>query len=126
LWRESPYVTGDELAFDGYAKLFSEHPLTCYCLAVHLASGKNEVAATNSRVRLIVAAGAAFGLIRKRHLTPTKIHILGTEFLHKFMVRLGLENASSCARILWQNEAQISPDSFLALPFAPLESVDSE
>jgi hypothetical protein len=119
LWRESPYVTDDELSYDGHVKLFSETSLTCYCLAVHLASSKNEVAATNSRVRLIVAAGAAFGLISKSHLAPTKIHIIATEFLHEFMIRLGFENARSCAQILWQDEARISPPSFLALPFTP-------
>src|SRR5262249_2266256 len=96
LWRESPYITDDELAYDGHAKLFGENPLTCYCLAVHLAGSKNEVAATNSRVRLIVAAGTAFGLVSKKHLASTKIQIFGTEFLHNFMVRLGFENARSC------------------------------
>src|SRR5215469_13193934 len=30
LWRESPYITDDELAYDGHAKLFGENPLTCY------------------------------------------------------------------------------------------------
>jgi len=116
LWRESPYITDNELSYDGHAKLFSETPLTCYCLAVHLASSKNEVAATNSRVRLIIAAGAAFNLINKIHLSPTKIHICGTKFLHEFMVRLGFENARSCAQILWQDEVRISA---AGLPFTP-------
>jgi hypothetical protein len=90
--------------------------LTCYCLAVHLASSKHEVAATNSRVRLIVAAGTAFGLINKKQLSSTKIHIAGTEFLHEFMIRLGFENARSCAQILWQDEGRISA---AGLPFTP-------
>jgi hypothetical protein len=120
LWRESSYVTEDELSHDGFAKLFLENPLTTYHLAVHLASGKNEVAATNSRVRLIVAAGAAFGLVTKKQLTRTKVYIFGTELLHDFMVRLGFENASSCAQILWQDpQARISPQSFLGVPFMP-------
>ena len=116
LWRESPYITHHELSYDGHTKLFNETPLTCYCLAVHLASSKHEVAATNSRVRLIVAAGAAFGLINKKHLSSTKIHIAGTEFLHEFMIRLGFENARSCAQILWQDEGRISS---AGLPFTP-------
>jgi hypothetical protein len=113
LWRESRYVTEDDLAYDGYSKLFMENPLTAYRLAVYLSPTKNEVAATNSRVRLIVTAGTAFGLIHKRQLAPTNIHISGTELLHNFMVRLGLENANSCAQVMWQDpEARISPNSF--------------
>ena len=118
LWKESTHVTENELAYDGHSKLFVDRPLTSYHLAVYLAGTKNDVAATNSRVRLIVAAGVAFGLIGKRQLTPTKIYIFGTELLHNFMVRLGLENANSCARVLWQNpDVRISADSFIGLPF---------
>jgi hypothetical protein len=120
LWRESSYVTEDELTEYGFAKLFLENPLTTYHLAVYLARGKNEVAATNSRVRSIVAAGATFGLVTKKQLTRTKVYIFGTELLHDFMVRLGFENASSCAQILWRDpEARISPQSFLGVPFTP-------
>jgi hypothetical protein len=120
LWRESPYVSEDELAYDGYSKLFFEKPLTSYHLTVYLANSKNEVAATNSRVRLIIAAGAAFGLVDKRQLTCTKAYIFGTEFLHDFMVRLGFENAKSCVQILWQDlEGRITPQSFLSIPFTP-------
>ena len=112
LWRESKFVTEDDLAYDSHEKLFLESPLTTYRLAVHLSRTKNDVAATNSRVRLIVAAGAAFGLVEKRQLTPTNIHILGTELLHDFMVRLGLENANSCSQVIWQDrEARVSPHS---------------
>jgi hypothetical protein len=121
LWRESPYVSADELSYDGFLKLFVEKPLNTYHLAVYLAGGKNEVAATNSRVRLIVSAGAAFGLVTKRQLTRTKVYVVGTELLHNLMVRLGFENANSCAQILSQDpEARISPPQLLlGVPFAP-------
>jgi hypothetical protein len=120
LWRESSYVGDNDLSYDGFSKLFLGNPLTTYHLAVYLASDKNEVAATNSRVRLIVSAGAAFGLVAKRQLTRTKVYIVGTELLHNFMVQLGFENANSCARILRQDpEGQISPQLFLGIPFTP-------
>jgi hypothetical protein len=120
LWRESPYVSEDELSYDGFSKIFVDSPLTTYHLAVYLADGKNEVAATNSRVRLIVSAGAAFGLVTKRQMTRTKVYIVGTELLHNFMVRLGFENGKSCAQILWQDpEARISPQLFMGVPFTP-------
>jgi hypothetical protein len=113
LWRESDYVTEDELSYDGFIKLFGEHPLTSYHLAVYLAGDKTEVAATNSRVRSIVAAGVEFGLVEKRQSTRTKVHIFGTELLHNFMLRLGLENANTCMKILWQDrEARIAPELF--------------
>jgi hypothetical protein len=112
LWRESEYVTEDDLAYDSHSKLFLENPLTTYRLAVHLSPTKNDVAATNSRVRLIVKAGLAFGLVEKRQLTPTNIHIFGTELLHNFMARLGLENANSCAQVIWQDpDLRVSPHS---------------
>jgi hypothetical protein len=118
LWRESPHVSDNELSFDDFSKLFSKEQLTTYHLAVHLAGSKHEVAATNSRVRLIVAAGAVYGLITKRQLTRTRVYIIGTELLHDFMVQLGLENANSCAQILWRNgEAHVSPESLLSIPF---------
>ena len=120
LWRESPFVSEDELSYDGFSKIFVDNPLTTYHLAVYLADGKNEVAATNSRVRLIVSAGAAFGLVTKRQMTRTKVYIVGTELLHNFMVRLGFENGKSCAQILWQDpEARISPQLFMGVPFTP-------
>jgi hypothetical protein len=118
LWRESPHVSDNELGFDEFSKLFPQKQLTTYHLAVHLAGSKHEVAATNSRVRLIVAAGAVYGLVTKRQLTRTKVYIIGTELLHDFMVQLGLENANSCAQILWRNGgAHVSPESLLSIPF---------
>lgn len=75
------------------------------------------MAATNSRVRLIVAAGVAYGLVTKRQLTR-RVNIVGTELLHDFMARLGFENANSCAQTRWQDgEARISPPSFLSVRF---------
>ena len=118
LWRESSYVTEDELSYDGLSKLCLEKPLTTYHLAVYLANNKNEVASTNSRFRLIVAAGAAFGLLAKRRFSRTKVFISGTELLHNFIVRLGFENANSCAQIIWRDrEARISPQLLLGVPF---------
>jgi hypothetical protein len=118
LWRESPHVSDNELGFDKFSKLFPQEQLTTYHLAVHLAGSKHEVAATNSRVRLIVAAGAVYGLVTKRQLTRTKVYITGTELLHDFMTQLGLENANSCAQILWQNGGvRVSPESLLGIPF---------
>jgi hypothetical protein len=118
LWRESPHVSDNELGFDEFFKLFFKEQLTTYHLAVHLAGSKHEVAATNSRVRLIVAAGAVYGLVTKKQLTRTRVYINGTELLHDFMVQLGLENAKSCAQILWRSgEAHVSPESLLSIPF---------
>jgi hypothetical protein len=117
LWRESPYVTDEELSYDGLSKLCLERPLTTYHLAIYLADDKSEVAATNSRVRLIVSAGTEFGLVAKQQLARTKVLIFGTELLHHFMVRLGFENANSCAQILWRGgEARIS-QLLLDVPF---------
>jgi hypothetical protein len=104
LWRESSYVDERELSYAGYSKCFEDIFLTCYNLAVFLANGKEDVAATNSRVRIIIAAGAAYGLVHKKRLSRTKTLICGTEFLHKFMVELwGIKNANSCAQILLQD-----------------------
>jgi hypothetical protein len=120
LWRESSYVTEEELFYDGLSRLSLERPLTTYNLAVYLADDKSEVASTNSRVRLIVSAGSEFGLVAKKQLTCTKVFIFGTELLHNFMVRLGYENANSCAQILWRDrQAQIPPQLFLTGRFAP-------
>ena len=113
LWRESGYVTEDELSYDGFMKLFREHPLTSYHLAVYLAGDKKEVAATNSRVRSIVAAGVEFGLVEKRQATRTKAYIFGTELLHNFMLRLGLANANTCIKMLCQDrEVRIAAHLF--------------
>ena len=104
LWRESSYVDERELSYAGYPKFFEDKCLTCYNLAVFLAYGKEDVAATNSRVRIIIAAGAAYGLVHKKQLSRTKTLICGTEFLHNFMIELwGLKNANSCAQILLQD-----------------------
>jgi hypothetical protein len=122
LWRESSYVTDEELSYDGFSRLGLERPLTTYHLAVYLADNKNEVAATNSRVRLIVSAGTEFGLVNKQKLTNTKVLIFGTELLHSFMVRLGFENANSCAEILWRDRDArriISSQLLLDVPFMP-------
>ena len=65
-----------------------------------------------------MAAGAAFGLVAKTRLARTKVFISGTELLHNFMVRLGFENANSCAQIIWRDrEARISRQLLLGVPF---------
>jgi hypothetical protein len=97
LWKDSLFVSDDELSSAGLLRSFSPSRLTVHSLAVSLAETPGDVAATNSRVRLIVSAGAAFGLIDRSQVSRNKTLISGSELLHQFMIRLGIANVGFCA-----------------------------
>lgn len=98
IWKESSYVTVEELAQFSMSKIFSGKCVTAYGLGVAIAEGKSQVAAAITRIRSIALAGSSYGLLERKAGTGNKIPIVCTELLHRFMGRLGDENARACAR----------------------------
>ena len=98
LWKESKFVTSSELLDAGYSKEFSQEGLNSHKLGVRLAEDKTKVSATVSRVRSIIIAGCAYGLVSKDRTHVKNSPVQGTLLLHNLMVELGIQNsvASDC------------------------------
>jgi hypothetical protein len=89
IWKESPYVTDSELEASGYMRSFRPGTLTCHGFAERIAESDTDVGKVNKRIRTIVDASSAYGLIEKQKVGLRKKNLLvGSEFLHEFMVEL--------------------------------------
>jgi|ERR1019366_5167655 hypothetical protein len=102
VWKESEFVVKYELLESGYTDKAFTKPMTCHALGIMLADDKNEVAATVTRVRNIVLAGSAFGLIQRYQKHAKSVPFSGTESLHDFMIELGVRNIRQCRRFIPQ------------------------
>jgi hypothetical protein len=84
-WKESPFVTDESLRRAGLVRQFTDGGLTAWDLATMVASSKEDLAKTNSRIRSINIAAEAFGLIERGNKTTAK-QLVGTELLHQFIL----------------------------------------
>ena len=92
LWKESSWVSEENLKAAGLERYFNKSEITQYGLAVALSYRTEDVAKTNSSVRSVALAAAAFGLIDRNKQTQKKIYLRATNKLHKFMIELGKRN----------------------------------
>ena len=118
VWKESELVQQTDLAAAGYKGKSFREIATCHALGLLLAQNKHEVAATVTRVRNIVIAGSAYGLIRREKLRTKMVAIHGTPALHSFMVELGLKNCAIFRdvfpQMVWTREEIIlQPTNFI-------------
>jgi hypothetical protein len=100
LWRESPFVTDECLERMSLAREFTDAPLTAWGLATKLATIPDELAKTNSRIRAVGLAAEAFGLIERENLRTTSKPLIGTQFLHQFMMALSTHQYQILAPLL--------------------------
>jgi hypothetical protein len=87
-WRESPFVTDEVLNRVNLGRQFANGPLTAWGLAQELTSKVTEVGRMNSRVRAIVMAAEAFGLVERNQHRRTSKPIQATLVLHELMIAL--------------------------------------
>ena len=93
LWKEG--LSKEKLSEVGLEHYFRDDNLTSHSLAVALSNEPEDVAKTNSLIRSIVIAGAAYGLVERNKQSRTKVILRSTEKLHDFMVELGAMNEIS-------------------------------
>lgn len=88
VWRESQHVTPEALQNVKLYRHFEDGSLTAWGMATRMAGTPAELAATSSRIRNIVIASQAFGLVERGQISSTNKPIVGTELLHHFIVKL--------------------------------------
>jgi hypothetical protein len=93
LWQASEWVSELSLAAAGLNRIGDGECLNSHSLAVSLSATAAELAKTNSRVRNIGIAGAAYGLVERKAVHATLVDLKGTRFLHEFMIELGREGS---------------------------------
>jgi hypothetical protein len=98
IWKESPYVSDQELASVRMSRLFPDSGMTERGLAIALADTPQDVSAANVSVRNLLVAGEAYGLVKRTETSPRRFLIEGTEFLHEFMIQLGEETVRTIQR----------------------------
>jgi hypothetical protein len=86
IWKESPFITDEELSAAGLAREFGSGALTCRALGVRLAVTKEEVGRSNTRVRTIIEAAEIYDLVRRDTELSKYRPIVGTSLLHGVMV----------------------------------------
>lgn len=86
IWKESAFITEEELHAAGLARKFRPGTLTCHKLGVELAASKEDVGASNTRVKTIVTAAEAYDLIKRATVRVRHRPLLGTALLHSIMV----------------------------------------
>jgi hypothetical protein len=92
IWKESNYVSHEDLEAVDLGRSMEPDNLTTFGLAVKLASSPRELSKLNSRIRQIAIAANAFGLIERHRASTTNVQLRATEALHNFMMRLAEEN----------------------------------
>lgn len=87
IWKESPYVTEDELALVGLAKAFEPFaPINAHALAYELSEHKAHLDRNRMAVRNLAKAAAACGLIERRQVCGRNaIELRGTAKLDALM-----------------------------------------
>jgi hypothetical protein len=86
IWKESDLITPGELRAAGLARTFEPRSLTCHRLGVRFAACKEDVAASNTRIKTIATAAEAYGLITREIGTGRQRPLIGTPLLHGIMV----------------------------------------
>lgn len=86
IWKESPFITDEELSAAGLAREFGCGALTCRALGVRLAVTKEEVGRSNTRVRTIIEAAEIYDLVSRDTQLSKYRPIVGTSLLHGVMV----------------------------------------
>lgn len=86
IWKESGFITDEELRAAGLARNFAPGMLTCYKLGVELAPTKQEVAASNTRVATVVAAAEIYDLVIRDTVRTKHRPLVGTPLLHGIMI----------------------------------------
>jgi hypothetical protein len=92
LWKESEFIGEEVMAQLGLRKSYKGKSLTAHHLAADLAETGAEVAALNSRIRIIAIAASNFGLVDRESLNSTTVILKGTALLHQFMTGLATQN----------------------------------
>jgi hypothetical protein len=85
-------VGKDVLAQLNLTKTYQGKFLTAHHLAADLAETGADVAALNSRIRLIAIAASTFDLVDRECLNSTAVLLKGTALLHHFMTSLATQN----------------------------------
>lgn len=89
IWKESPFVTHADLRAIGSGKAFSETPLNCNSLGVHMAAKKEKVGASTQWVQKVVDIATAYQLVGRRPSLGRPIELIGTQYLHDMFVAIG-------------------------------------
>jgi hypothetical protein len=98
LWKESEFITDNDLEMAGMRRLYQGRHLTAHGLAVELAEVGREVAALNTRIRMIAVAASAYELVDRDAVNSTTVSLKGTLILHEFMMLLSAKNIQTMAK----------------------------
>jgi hypothetical protein len=103
IWKESHYVTKDALNRAGMTRISDANEELSQLGLAHsfpeTNSGRSMIAAYG-RIRLVIIAASAYGLIERKEVSRVKTQIAGTTLLHRFMVELGQAQLKEIRRIL--------------------------
>ena len=92
IWKESDFVTEEDLSKVGMKKSFSlGNPLNCHGMARQLAVDAYDLAKVQKRIRGIVEAGQAYGLIEREVARSKLVEISGTVSLDALMRAMSID-----------------------------------
>jgi hypothetical protein len=101
IWKESEFVSDQELISCGISKSFNEGKLTQLGLAKQLASsGGADSSSFYNFVRNVSMAGEWFGLVTRTEKDRNKVLLGATERLHGIMTSIALEHKKINAEFL--------------------------
>lgn len=95
IWKESDYVPETSIIMAGFQGKTFSGSVRCYSLGVLLANDKNDVAATVTRVRNIVIAACAYGLVSRDQVNFKNTPVQCESLLNEIMLELGMLNGDS-------------------------------
>ena len=107
IWKESDLVSKQELIKGGIAGRAFPMGISCHALGVGVATDKNEVAATVTRVRNIVVAAHSYGLIRRQRVHAKQTSIRAEKLLHDVMLTLGKKNHDAALHVLFDEVPEV-------------------
>jgi hypothetical protein len=91
LWKESSFVPETALAQEGLGKTYCGQSLNAHMMGADVSKQPREVSKNVSRVRSIMLAAEAYGLVDRITINKTKVTVRGTSRLHTFMKDFGAQ-----------------------------------
>ena len=98
IWKESDYISSEDLKRVGMKKFFTKNNLTAHGLATEICKSAKDLGKTVNKIREVSIAGSAFNLVDRNALRKTKVELRGTRALNEFMIRLAHDSIKSVQR----------------------------